>query len=268
MARPKTTSNKPEITKISGQGQEESSAGCGRTRNFATLIYPSKDEYEAYYENHKMWVDKTTGEEMTFEHYDGEDGYGSPPEDWRERIIQLHVAALVSPMHIGDHNPDGKLKKPHYHVMFMFEGKKSYETQIKPLFDQIGGVGREEVASMRGYARYMLHLDNPEKQSYEQEDVTAYGGADFETIIRLPGDTMKAFRDITDFINRNDICGFAELVDALRIYSPELEEAAVMKLSYVLRIYLKSRTWEKDTNYTRRTPQTTPPERKAHESND
>lgn len=163
----------------------------------------------------------------------------------------MHVAALISPMHIGDHNPDGKLKKPHYHVMLMFEGKKSYETQIKPLFEQIGGVGREKVASMRGYARYMLHMDNPEKQPYEQEDVTAYGGADFKTIIRLPGDTMKAFRDITDFINRNGIYGYAELVDMLRIYSPELEEACVMKLTYSITKYLKSRQWERDVKYKR-----------------
>lgn len=229
----------------------DSSTPDARVRNFATLIYPSKDEYEAYYATHKTWMDKETGEILEFEHYDGADGYGSPPEDWRERIIQMHVMALISPMHIGDHNPDGKLKKPHYHVMFIFEGKKSYETQIKPLFDQIGGVGREEVASMRGYARYMLHMDNPEKQPYEQDDITAYGGADFETIIRLPGDTMKAFRDITDFITRNDIYGYAELVDALRVHSPELEEAAVMKLTYPLIKYLKSRSWEATNNYKR-----------------
>lgn len=240
-----------------------------RVRNFATLIYPTKEEYEAYYATHKTWIDRETGEERQYEHYDGSDGYGTPPEDWRERIINMHLSVLISPMHIGDHNPDGKLKKPHYHVMFMFDGKKSYETQVKPLFDQIGGVGREEVASMRGYARYMLHLDNPEKQSYDAADVTAYGGADFETIIRLPGDTMKAFRDITDFIRRNDIYGYAELIDALRVYAPELEEAAALKLTYPLTKYLKSRTWELTSNYKRAdTADNTAREESAHESND
>ena len=246
-------------------------AGDARVRNFATLVYPSKEEYDAYYATHKTWIDPTTGEEMEFEHYDGADGYGTPPADWRERIIQMHVAALISPMHIGDHNPDGTLKKPHYHVMFMFEGLKNYETQIRPLFERIGGVGREEVASMRGYARYMLHMDNPEKQPYDQKDVTAYGGADFETIIQLPGDTMKAWRDITAFIRRNKIYGYAELIDALRVYAPELEEMAVMKLTYPLTKYLKSLTWEAARNTYKDTADTadnTAKEESTDENND
>lgn len=237
------------MAKSKAQGKTR---GAGRTRNFATIVYPSKAEYEAYYKTHKTYVDKTTGEKLEYEHYDGAEGYGSPPDDWKDIIIRMHVAALISPMHIGDHNPDGTLKKPHYHVMLMFESVKDYDSQIKPLFDSFGGVGREEVASMRGYARYMLHLDNPEKQQYEEQDITAYAGADYETIIRLPGDTMKAYRDIVDFINRCDIYSYAELVDTLRVYSPELEEACVLKLTYPITKYLKSRDWEAKINYKRK----------------
>ena len=84
-----------------------------------------------------------------------------------DKLDQLHVAALISPLHDKDTNPSGEPKKPHYHVLLMFEGVKDYETQVKPIFAEIGGVGREMVNSARGYARYLCHLDNPEKAQYE-----------------------------------------------------------------------------------------------------
>ena len=65
-----------------------------RTRNFATVVYPE-----------------------------------SAPSDWIDKLDQLHVAALISPLHNKDTNPSGEPKKPHYHVLLMFEGVKDYETQ-------------------------------------------------------------------------------------------------------------------------------------------
>ena len=47
--------------------------------------------------------------------------------------------------------------------MIMYDGKKSIE-QAKENFDKIGGVGCEIVNSTRGYARYLCHLDNPDKE--------------------------------------------------------------------------------------------------------
>ena len=92
----------------------------GRTRNFATVVYPE-----------------------------------SAPDDWIEKLEELHVAVLISPLHDKDKNPSGESKKPHYHVLLMFEGPKDFETQIQPIFDSIGAVGRELVNSVRGYARYL-----------------------------------------------------------------------------------------------------------------
>ena len=95
-----------------------------RVRNFATVVYPE-----------------------------------SAPENWIDILNEYHVACLISPLHNRDIDPDLNIKKPHYHVLIMFEGKKNYETQVKPIFDSIGGVGREYVQSIRGYARYLCHLN-------------------------------------------------------------------------------------------------------------
>lgn len=218
-----------------------------RTRVFETIIYPCEEEYNEYYEQHCEYIDKHTGEVKTIEKYDGADGWGDPKfKNWRGEIEEMCIAALVSPMHIGDVNADGTIKKPHRHVMFIFESKKNYETQVKPLFDRIGGVGRIEVYSTAGSARYLIHMDNPEKFQYNMKDVLEFGGADYRAIIQAerPGDKMKALHAIEDFIKANDIRGYAELLDTLRINNPDLETYAAMSLTYVIKEYLKSRTWQ------------------------
>ena len=87
----------------------------------------------------------------------------SSPDNWRQIIDDYHVPVLISPLHDKDiNNGSGDLKKPHYHVMFMFDGKKS-DDQWNDIKSSFGGVGTERIESTRGYARYLCHLDNPEK---------------------------------------------------------------------------------------------------------
>ena len=85
----------------------------------------------------------------------------SAPENWLEVLAENKVPALVSPLHDRDVDPQDQPKKPHFHVVIMFEGPKTIE-QAKEIFDPIGGVGCEVIKSIRGYVRYLCHLDNPE----------------------------------------------------------------------------------------------------------
>ena len=105
--------------------EKKSRATDNRKRNFATVVYPE-----------------------------------SAPENWQEILAGMFVPAFISPLHDKDINPTGEPKKPHYHVVVMNDGKKSIE-QAQELFAAIGGVGCEVVQSIRGYARYLCHLDNP-----------------------------------------------------------------------------------------------------------
>lgn len=86
----------------------------------------------------------------------------SAPENWKDIISSEFVPTFISPFHDSDINPDGEIKKPHYHVMVMYDGVKTKE-QFEEFRNRFGGVGTEIIASKRGYARYLCHLDNPEK---------------------------------------------------------------------------------------------------------
>lgn len=188
----------------------------GRTRNFATVVYPD-----------------------------------SAPADWKEKLDQLHVAAFISPLHDKDVNPNGELKKAHYHVLVMFEGPKDYDTQVKPIFDEIGAVGREIVNSARGYARYLCHLDNPEKAMYSPSEVLCMGGADYYGVVTLPTDDLKVITEIKRFCRENEIYSLAEIIDIAESLHPEWYSTIVMSRCYVIDKYIKSLEWERASGYVR-----------------
>lgn len=77
---------------------QKSNSGRGRTRNYATVVYPE-----------------------------------SAVEGWQDILVDQFVPAFISPLHDLDVNPDGEAKKPHYHVIVMFEGVKTRE-QVEQLF--------------------------------------------------------------------------------------------------------------------------------------
>ena len=188
----------------------------GRTRNFATVVYPD-----------------------------------SAPADWKEKLDQLHVTAFISPLHDKDVNPNGELKKAHYHVLVMFEGPKDYDTQVKPIFDEIGAVGREIVNSARGYARYLCHLDNPEKATYSPSEVLCMGGADYYGVVTLPTDDLKVITEIKRFCRENEIYSLAEIIDIAESLHPEWYSTIVMSRCYVIDKYIKSLEWERASGYVR-----------------
>lgn len=188
----------------------------GRTRNFATVVYPE-----------------------------------SAPVDWIEKLNQYHIAALISPLHDKDKNPSGELKKAHYHVLLMFESPADYESKVAPIFAEIGGVGRETVGSARGYARYLCHLDNPEKVQYSPSEVRCLGGADYAGITNLPTDDIRIIAEIKNYCRKYSIYSLAEIIDIAETLHPEWYSTIVLSRCYVIDKYIKSLAWEFQTGYVR-----------------
>lgn len=178
-----------------------------RARNFATIVYPD-----------------------------------SAPETWQEILSQQFIPAFISPLHDKDTNPTGEPKKPHYHVILMFEGKKSVE-QVNEIFNLIGGVGCEKVNSIRGYARYLCHLDNPEKAQYEQSEVRSMGGADYIGTIGLVIDKYKAISEMIDYCKENNIISYSDLLEYCRLERFDWFRVLCDNGTVVMKEYLKSKSW-------------------------
>lgn len=82
-------------------------------------------------------------------------------------------------------------------MLIMFAGVKTQE-QAQAVISAIGGVGCESVSTVRGYARYLVHADNPEKAQYSKSDVRAFSGADYDAITHLPTDDVKMIREMNE----------------------------------------------------------------------
>ena len=167
----------------------------------------------------------------------------SAPENWQTILEDAIVPALVSPLHDMDFNPTGECKKEHYHVLLCFESLKS-PAQAKEIFDLIGGVGCERVNSIRGYARYLCHMDNPEKQRYNEDDVITFCGVDYYSIISLPTDRLGILMEMQDWCDKNNSFGFATLVRYARVNRPDWYRVLAESGTIFMKEYLKSCSWE------------------------
>ena len=185
--------------------------GKGRTRNFATIVYPD-----------------------------------SAPEKWQSILAEQCIPAFISPLH-KDLNPDDSEKKPHYHVMLMFESMKTDE-QAKDVFDKINGVGLTRVQSLRGYARYLTHMDDPSKKQYSAEDVISMCGADYSIAIGLPTDKYKAIGEMIDWCIEYGVVSYSELIVYARENKFDWFRVLCDSGTVVITQFLKSQHWT-ETQY-------------------
>lgn len=101
----------------------------------------------------------------------------SAPERWEDVLNDSHVQWACSPLHEFDHNPDGELKKAHWHILLSFDGVQSYE-QVKELLEPLNCTIPIPCKSAKGMIRYFAHLDNPEKFQYDKALIRAFNGFD------------------------------------------------------------------------------------------
>lgn len=97
----------------------------------------------------------------------------SSPSNWYELLEELHLPVCVSPLHDRDVNPDGEIKKAHYHVMICWEGPTS-QSNVQDISNLFSGVLPCPVASVKGMYNYFTHKDNPEKFQYDQRTLFVF----------------------------------------------------------------------------------------------
>ena len=169
----------------------------------------------------------------------------SAPDNWKQLLDEMHVPVLVSPLHDNDVNPNGTLKKPHWHVIIMFGSLKSKE-QFAEFRDRVNGVGCETVHDLKAYARYLIHRDNPEKAQYKREDVTEICGADFDTVILSENDDFQMLADMVQYCVDNDIHSFAKFVMICKANNQQWFKALCRRTTYFMDKFIKSLAWSSE----------------------
>lgn len=142
----------------------------------------------------------------------------SAPSDWRERLDELHIEWVESPLHDIDCNADGEVKKPHWHVLLMFGGVKSYD-QVLELTKDFNSPIPQRCHNAKAMVRYMAHLDNPEKAQYSISDIKSHGGVDISELLRpSSSERYSIISDMIEYIKSDNVIEFQDLMDYARLH--------------------------------------------------
>lgn len=173
----------------------------------------------------------------------------SAPENWRDILDALHIEWVESPLHEFDTNATGEVKKPHWHLLLMFGGVKSFEQVcevVKPLNCPIP----ERCHNAKAMVRYMAHLDNPEKYRYSVSDIKPHGGVDISELLRpSSSERYTLIRDMSAYIRDNDVTEFSDffyyaMSDHFDDWFPLLCDSS----AYVIGQVIKSQRHRHETN--------------------
>lgn len=136
----------------------------------------------------------------------------SLPNDWLDKLQETGLQIAISPLHNKDLNPDGEVKKTHYHIIFNYEGPTTYN-HVKELCDSLNMTIPIKLESLRGMYRYHLHLDNPEKYQYDDRDRILLNGFDISQVNELTRTEVdKLKKEIQQFIVDNNILEYSDLL--------------------------------------------------------
>lgn len=121
----------------------------------------------------------------------------------------------ISPLHDRDYNPDGTLKKPHWHCIVMFPGPTTYN-KVNSLCTDLNASIPKRILSVVGIYRYFTHKDNPEKAQYDELNIITGNGFDIKDIKGMTTSELLACKkQIIDIILSNNISEYSSLVDYL-----------------------------------------------------
>lgn len=185
------------------QSADTSMDDSKKGRHFWYVVYPSEKYIRDNYPDCE---------------YDGSAGWGEAPDDWVEQLINTGLSFHVSTLHYLDVNPDGKVKKPHWHVIVSWGNTTTYRS-ARGLCDLLKCPRPQLLKSPNGAYRYARHADNPEKYQYEDSG-KSYNGWN----VPLDNNEVERLkREIVNMILFEDVQEYIELIFIARSMGAEYE---------------------------------------------
>lgn len=140
----------------------------------------------------------------------------SAPDEWWEVLKRSHGAFACSPLH----EPDEECGKPHYHVIYKHGGPATLKAAKAAIPEEVPANGHVEPCSHpRNYQRYLLHMDDPEKQQWQgspQELVAVCNGFPLDFTRDYSKEERNQQRlDLIALIRDNELCEYADLLEGL-----------------------------------------------------
>lgn len=139
----------------------------------------------------------------------------SAPENWLELLQQTGLQCAVSPLHDCDVNPTGEPKKPHYHVIMSYSGPTTFNN-VKSLTDSLFQPIPIALDQVRGYYRYLTHMDNPEKAQYDASCIVTINGFNISDFVDLSrSELLQIKQNVISLVQAENILEYCDLLDFL-----------------------------------------------------
>lgn len=142
----------------------------------------------------------------------------SCPSDFEDLIYSWHIPCVLSPLHDPTKNIKGIGEtegKVHYHLNLYFDGNKSYD-QILYYAEQLNSKRVIRVENARSMTRYLIHLDDPDKEQFRIEDIKAFGGASYIDYLIQDGNSINCCENLEYIILHERIDNMAILIKYLK----------------------------------------------------
>lgn len=173
----------------------------------------------------------------------------SAPDDFLDRMRESGMEGLAM-RHDKDTTAAGELKEPHWHVVVRF----SHAVQAKEAKEVLASFGCKEASvqyrdSWTAVARYLCHLDDPNKFQYNPADVVEFGGADYLDAINRSADKYRIVAEMQDWViepmaEGERPRGFGDLNDYARAENLEWFMALCDNSATIMREYCKAKRYD------------------------
>ena len=132
----------------------------------------------------------------------------SAPDDWIEKMKLTGVQFAVSPLHDKDKTVIGEFKKPHYHVIVIFDGPTTFLTASS--FRAITrGPFPKVCEGLRGAYEYLIHKNDSDKAQYNSEDIQLFNGFEIDLSQK---DVTRIKKDLVHIIIKENITEYMQFI--------------------------------------------------------
>lgn len=140
----------------------------------------------------------------------------SAPEDWVGILRRSHCAFAISPLH----QPDDEQAKPHHHCVFYSgHGPITLDAAKSKIPAEVPANGYVEItASSSGYQRYLIHLDDPEKEQFPEgvNAITLVNGFPLDLTRELSKSEKARIRqELLALIRENGVIEYSDFIFGL-----------------------------------------------------
>lgn len=140
----------------------------------------------------------------------------SAPRDWVGILRRSHCMFAISPLH----RPDDECKKPHYHVIwYCGHGPVTLANAKATIPAEVPANGYiEPVRTPQGAQRYLIHLDDPEKEQFPDgiNAITVLNGFPLDLRRQLSkAEQAKVRSALFEIIRENGVCEYSDFIFGL-----------------------------------------------------